>query len=226
MKKEAFPSEIVVGSRNKGKLREIKDVLRGMPVKLATLVDYPDAPEVDETGTSFRENAVIKATTLAKALKMCVLADDSGLEVDALNGEPGVRSARFAGTHGDDEANIRKLLQALARIPLKERSARFRCAIALACPDGPRIVTEGTCDGLIALEPRGTNGFGYDPVFIYPPSGMTFGEMGSDAKNAVSHRARALAALKDELQRMLDSAGSIQCTHASHQGGKEALHED
>jgi len=174
-------------------------VLAGLPVRLRSLADFPGAPEVEETGTTFRENAELKATALADHLDRWVLADDSGLEVDALDGAPGVLSARYAGRHGDDEANNRKLLEAIRDRPEAERTARFRCAIALARPGRVLLTVEGKCEGLVAFEPRGGEGFGYDPVFIYPPAGKTFGELDPVLKNQVSHRGAALGKLRQEI---------------------------
>jgi len=196
--------EIVVGSRNVGKLKEIQAVLAGLPVRLCSLADFPDAPEVEETGTTFRQNAELKATALADHLDRLVLADDSGLEVDTLDGAPGVFSARYAGKHGDDEANNRKLLEAIKDRPDSERAARFRCVIALAEPGRVLLTVEGECEGFVAFEPRGDEGFGYDPVFIYPPVGKTFGELDPAYKNQVSHRGAALSKLRQEFLSTLE----------------------
>jgi len=192
--------EIVIGSRNPGKLVEIEAILQTFPVKLRSLAEFPDAPEVEETGTTFQENAEKKALELAAHLARKVLADDSGLEVDALDGAPGIYSARYAGEHGDNEANNRKLLENLEGLPLEQRTARFRCVIALAEPGRVLLTADGACEGQIAFSPRGTNGFGYDPVFLYPPDNMTFGELNESLKNKVSHRANALHQLREQLK--------------------------
>ena len=192
--------EIVIGSRNPGKLVEIEAILQNFPVKLRSLAEFPDAPDVEETGTTFQENAEKKALELAAHLARKVLADDSGLEVDALDGAPGIYSARYAGEHGDNEANNRKLLKNLEGLPLEQRTARFRCVIALAEPGRVLLTADGACEGQIAFSPRGTNGFGYDPVFLYPPDNMTFGELNESLKNKVSHRANALHQLREQLK--------------------------
>ena len=192
--------EIVIGSRNPGKLVEIEAILQNFPVKLRSLAEFPNAPDVEETGTTFQENAEKKALELAAHLARKVLADDSGLEVDALDGAPGIYSARYAGEHGDNEANNRKLLENLEGLPLEQRTARFRCVIALAEPGRVLLTADGACEGQIAFSPRGTNGFGYDPVFLYPPDNMTFGELNESLKNKVSHRANALRQLKEQLK--------------------------
>ncbi len=192
--------EIVIGSRNPGKLVEIEAILQNFPVKLRSLAEFPDAPEVEETGTTFQENAEKKALELAAHLARKVLADDSGLEVDALDGAPGIYSARYAGEHGNNEANNRKLLKNLEGLPLEQRTARFRCVIALAEPGRVLLTADGACEGQIAFSPRGTNGFGYDPVFLYPPDNMTFGELNESLKNKVSHRANALHQLREQLK--------------------------
>ena len=192
--------EIVIGSRNPGKLVEIEAILQNFPVKLRSLAEFPDAPDVEETGTTFQENAEKKALELAAHLARKVLADDSGLEVDALDGAPGIYSARYAGEHGDNEANNRKLLENLEGLPLEQRTARFRCVIALAEPGRVLLTADGACEGQIAFSPRGTNGFGYDPVFLYPPDNMTFGELNESLKNKVSHRANALHQLREQLK--------------------------
>ena len=192
--------EIVIGSRNPGKLVEIEAILQNFPVKLRSLAEFPDAPDVEETGTTFQENAEKKALELAAHLARKVLADDSGLEVDALDGAPGIYSARYAGEHGNNEANNRKLLKNLEGLPLEQRTARFRCVIALAEPGRVLLTADGACEGQIAFSPRGTNGFGYDPVFLYPPDNMTFGELNESLKNKVSHRANALHQLREQLK--------------------------
>ncbi|MBI2193153.1 MAG: XTP/dITP diphosphatase [Planctomycetes bacterium] len=197
--------EILVGSRNAGKVREIQALLEGIPVVWRGLAEFRGAPEVEESGATFEENAGEKALILAAHLGLWVLADDSGLEVDALGGAPGVRSARYAGQHGDDASNIAKLLHALENVPDDARTARFRCAVALAAPGRMLLTASGVCEGRIVRTPRGDRGFGYDPVFLYPPAGKTFGELEEEYKNRVSHRAAALRRIGEALIPFLQS---------------------
>ncbi|MFQ5666553.1 MAG: XTP/dITP diphosphatase [Candidatus Binatia bacterium] len=190
---------LLIATTNVGKFREFCELLRDLPVVLRSLSEFPGAPPVREDGETYRANAIHKALTLARWSRCATLADDSGLEVDALGGAPGLRSARYAGSPQDAQANIEKLLAALAGIPPAERTARFRCVIAVACPDGATLTAEGSCEGRILDQRCGGDGFGYDPIFFYPPAGMTFAAMPAAAKNRVSHRARACAALRKEL---------------------------
>jgi XTP/dITP diphosphohydrolase len=250
---------IIVGTNNRNKFAEIRDILSDLPqVELVPLSAYNNVPPIDETEKTFAGNAAKKASELARFLSMLgrmgyanqstslddddtdfealaavrarssnrmrkvtvgsgrmkpvpgpknmdvlVMADDSGLEVDALNGQPGVRSARYAGVHGDDAANNKLLLQNLKGVPAGKRKARFVCEIALACPDGLLFGVRGTVEGVIAAAPRGEGGFGYDPLFVYPPQDKTFGELPAEFKNRVSHRSTALAKFKDELKKLL-----------------------
>jgi len=201
--------EVVIASRNPGKVAEIERILGGLPVRWLTALDFPDVPETEETGSSFRENALIKARALAEHTGKPALADDSGLEVDALGGAPGVRSARYAGGHGNDRENVRRLLRELEEIPSERRTARFVCRVALCFPGGRCLEAEGTCEGTIAEEPRGEGGFGYDPVFIPEGYQSTFAELEPGQKDALSHRGRALAALRAVLEaEMLADRGS------------------
>jgi XTP/dITP diphosphohydrolase len=182
---------LLVATRNRNKLTEIRAIFRVPSLELVSVDKYPKAPEVVEDGKTFQANAVKKAAMLAKALGIRALADDSGLEVDALDGAPGVYSARYAGEPISYETNNRKLLQELNGIT--SRTARFRCVIALADPSGNTCETvEGRCEGHIADAPKGNNGFGYDPLFIPAGHEITFAEMEPDAKNRISHRASAL----------------------------------
>jgi XTP/dITP diphosphohydrolase len=190
---------LLIATTNAGKFREFRALLGDLPVRLQSLADFPGAPQVAEDAESYEENALHKALTLARWSGCATLADDSGLEVDALGGAPGVHSARYAGPEQDSDANIRKLLGALADKPPAERCARFRCVIAVACPDEATLVVEGTCAGRIVAAPRGRRGFGYDPVFLYPPAGLTFAEMPPKLKDRVSHRAAAWARLREQL---------------------------
>ena len=156
---------IVIASRNEHKIEEIRRLLAGLDVDVLSLKDYPDAPEVDEDGAAFQDNALKKARVIAQFTGLTALADDSGLEVDSLGGQPGVRSARFAGETASDAENNRKLLRCLAEVPSEERQAQFRCVIALVSRTGAESLVEGTCQGVIIEEERGSGGFGYDPLF-------------------------------------------------------------
>lgn len=191
---------LVLASKNKGKLRELETMLAGSSWELCSVADFPELPPVVEDGQTFRENAVKKALTVAEILKEWTLADDSGLEVDALGGAPGVYSARFAGEPGDDRKNNEKLLRLLAGVPSEQRTARFRCVLALASPGGEIWTTERTCEGLIGLAPRGDQGFGYDPLFYLPELGVTMAELPEEKKNEISHRGKAMRDLLTHLQ--------------------------
>ncbi|HHU50729.1 MAG TPA: XTP/dITP diphosphatase [Firmicutes bacterium] len=192
--------KLVLASRNKGKITELRWYLANMCPhtiwELSPLSAYPEAPEVEEDGETFRDNAVKKATVVAKAVGEWALADDSGLEVDALGGAPGVYSARYAGLNHlgerDDQKNNEKLLTELVGVPLSRRTARFKSVIALASPEGKVWTAEGSCEGYISLEPRGERGFGYDPLFYLPEYGLTMAELTEEEKNRISHRARAM----------------------------------
>jgi XTP/dITP diphosphohydrolase len=194
---------IVLGSTNRGKLRELQAVLADQPVALRCLDDYRDAVVPEEDGETFAENARKKAVGLAEQIGEWVLADDSGLCVDALDGRPGVRSARFAGPDADDQANVALLLDEMRDVPDAQRSAAFHCALVLASPEGPLLQTEAACKGRITRHPRGESGFGYDPVFLYPEYGATFAEVSADAKNEVSHRGQAVRAFAKALPQLL-----------------------
>jgi len=191
-------TRLVVGTRNAKKLEELRALLADLPINVVSVGEFADAPEVEEDGDTFEANAVKKATVLAKALGEWVIADDSGLAVDALDGRPGVLSARYGGPGSSDEAKVAKLLGELAGVPDEGRTAHFHCVIALASPQGLETVAEGQCDGVIATEPVGQNGFGYDPVFLYPPIGKTFAQIGSEAKHRVSHRGQALGRFREK----------------------------
>ncbi len=193
---------VVVASSNEGKVREIRHVLEPLGWEVVRAADVGrEALEVDETGETFLENALIKARAYAEAFDCPALADDSGLEVDALEGAPGVRSARYAGEPTDDAANNAKLLAALDGVPAAERTARFRCVMALVWPDRRVLAADGVCEGRIGYEPRGTGGFGYDPLFLPDAApGKTMAELSPDEKSAISHRGAALRALRDALE--------------------------
>jgi XTP/dITP diphosphohydrolase len=187
---------LIIATRNKGKSAEIRDFLQGFPLDIKDLNDFGPIPEVTEDGQTFEENAYKKASFTAKVLGLPALADDSGLEIDALGGAPGVCSARYAGPHATDAQNNAKLLQEL--VGVANRSARFRCVLSLAVPTGFALTYEAACDGTIVETPRGDHGFGYDPLFLYPQLNKTFGEMTIGEKLQVSHRGRALLELRNE----------------------------
>ena len=198
---------LLIATTNAGKFREFCALLADVPVALQSLADRPGAPAVDEDGASYEENARLKARTIAAWAGCATLADDSGLEVDALGGAPGLHSARYAAG-GDAAANIAKLVDALSAVPVARRAARFRCVLAVACPDGATLCAEGTCEGVIVETPRGSGGFGYDPVFFVPGLGRTFAELAAADKNRISHRARACERLRAGLLPFLAAHGS------------------
>jgi len=192
--------EIVLSTGNEGKVREIRDLLRGVDVEIVSLKDFPQAPVVRETGSSFKENALIKAGKIASFTNKVTIADDSGLEVDVLNGMPGIYSARFAGENASDDQNNTELLRRLERVPISRRGATFKCVIAVVNPGGEKIVVEGECRGVITSTGRGDFGFGYDPIFLATEYGKTFAELPPEIKNKISHRARAMMKLKGVLE--------------------------
>lgn len=198
---------MILATKNKGKIKELQALVQDMSIELLSLEDIPDMPDVSEDGYSFQENALKKACTIAKHTGITAIADDSGLEVDALNGAPGIHSARYAGEKATDQENIQKLLNALNGLSLNKRTARFRCSIAVCTPQGRYITAEGTCEGVIALEARGSHGFGYDPIFLLPDKNCTMAELEPSIKNLISHRAMALAKLKDILPAFLKEIG-------------------
>ncbi len=187
---------LVLATKNKDKIREITPELAGLGLEIKSTLDYPEVPEVEEDADSFEGNALKKARVVAEVTGELVLADDSGLEVGALDGRPGVRSARYAGAHGDYLANNRKLLEELQGVQQQDRQARFRCLIAVGPFSGEFRTVEGTVAGSILEEARGENGFGYDPVFFYSAAGKSFAEMTEQEKNAVSHRGAAVRKAK------------------------------
>ncbi len=195
--------KLVVGTNNAKKLVELRLLLPADRIDLLTLADFSHSIEVDETGSTFAENAALKATLQAKHLKQWVLAEDSGLTVDALDGAPGVYSARYAGNHGDDEANNDKLLVALRGVPDQDRTAHFNSYLCLSDPDGNvRLEEHARCTGQIAQARQGTAGFGYDPLFIIREYHRTFGDLDLTVKRAISHRSRALRQLVPKLLRL------------------------
>jgi XTP/dITP diphosphohydrolase len=193
-------TEMILGTRNHGKIAEFRSLFKGMYIKLLSFYDFPDIPAVVEDGKTFQENAAKKAKAIAKATGRIAVSDDSGLEVDFLDAVPGVYSARFAGERATDRDNARKVLKMLDGVPWEERTARFVCVICAATPKGKTINAEGTCTGTISFEMRGSHGFGYDPIFI--PSGyqLTMAEMEPELKNRISHRADAMKKFRKVLK--------------------------
>ena len=184
--------KLVLATRNLGKVRELSDMLSDQStIEVLSMKDFPEAPEVVEDGETYQENAKKKAVHVAKYASLLALSDDSGLEVDALGGAPGVHSARYAGSNASDADRISKLLAAIENVPDNERTGRFRCAVAIAEPTGRTDVVVGVCDGSIIRQPRGELGFGYDPVFVPQSYDQTFAELGEQIKNRISHRAKA-----------------------------------
>jgi XTP/dITP diphosphohydrolase len=190
---------VIVATANAGKMKEISFLLSDL-FKLSSLKDHWNpVPVIPETGTTFRENAFIKANWVFSHCNQWALADDSGLEVDSLNGAPGILSARYGGEDTNDEKNILKLLDALKNVPPEKRTARYRCVMALVAGADMTHVAEGTCEGYIGFKPKGTGGFGYDPVFVPAGFHKTFAELDVQVKNAISHRGKALLHLRKEL---------------------------
>jgi XTP/dITP diphosphohydrolase len=194
--------KLLLATNNKGKAREYKSLLSGVPFELVTPAEVGIDREVAEVGRSFEENASLKATALAAESQLLTLADDSGLEVDALGGEPGTLSARYAGENASDSDRVNYLLSKMQGVPEEKRQARFKCVIAIATPDGNVELCSGECDGFIALKPRGYKGFGYDPVFYLPELGKTMAELPPEEKNKISHRGRAAEKARVVLKRL------------------------
>ena len=217
------PVTIVLATRNQGKVRELAEPLRAFGLRVVGLDAFPDLPEVEETGTTFEENALLKAREVSKRTGLVAIADDSGLEVDALNGAPGVYSARYGSAeyfayaekhglkvgleplppHADDQARTLRLLRNMAAVPDGKRQARFVSAVACVFPDGREFTVRGACEGEIARRMHGAGGFGYDPVFYVPAYGMTFGELAPADKNRISHRGIALRKCREKLKAYL-----------------------
>lgn len=195
--------QVIIATKNKGKAKDFEAIFNPFGYEVLTLHDVADDMDVEETGTTFEENAILKAEALAERLQTFVIADDSGLAIDALNGAPGVYSARYAGEDKSDEANMEKVLAELADVGEEKRTARFCCAIALAGPNLETKTAFGTCEGVIAREKKGTNGFGYDPIFFVPSLGKTMAELGTSEKAAISHRGNAIKQIKAELPNLL-----------------------
>lgn len=209
---------MVLATRNPAKVREISAVYAHLPVRLRTLAEWPDLPDLAEEGASYAENATAKARAVAQATGLPSLADDSGIEVDALGGAPGIRSRRLLGEGAGDADRNAHLLRLLAHVPDPARTARYRAAVAVASPDGRVRVFEGSCEGRIARAPRGSGGFGYDPIFIPLGEQRTMAELSLEEKNRISHRARALRAAEPYLIRLL---GLGPASRAPWPGGEE-----
>ena len=190
---------VVLATRNAHKVEEVRRILAPHDVELVSLSEFPDVGEVAETGATFADNALLKAEAVASATGLVALADDSGLAVAALNGMPGVLSARWSGRHGDDAANLQLVLDQLADVPDERRGAAFVCAAAAVSPDGGRLVVEGRVEGVLTRSPRGSGGFGYDPIFVPVGEARTTAEMSPDEKDAISHRGKAFRTLAPRL---------------------------
>ena len=201
------PKEILIATTNLGKVREIEPMLKDLGfLEIKTLKDFSPIPPPEEKGNTFLENALEKASYYAKRFNILTLSEDSGLEVEALSGAPGIHSSRFAGDKATDEENIKKLLKLLEGVPFEKRKARFVCAIVVYHPSGKWISAEGEWQGYIAEEPRGTQGFGYDPVFLVPEYNLekTAAELSKEEKNRISHRAKAIRAIIPKLKEFLE----------------------
>jgi XTP/dITP diphosphohydrolase len=197
----AFPERLAIASRNPHKLRELGRICADWPVEWITVENHDSSsfPDVEETGATYLDNALLKATRVAEALDVPAIADDSGIEVDALGGGPGPRSARYAGEHATDEQNLDALLRAVRGVPAGGRTARYRCVAAIAWPDGRTAHAEGICEGTIVARKRGARGFGYDPVFVPAGWDETMAELTDEQKDRMSHRGRAFRALAELL---------------------------
>lgn len=192
--------EVIVATRNKGKIREIREALKGLGLRIYALSDFSDVPEIEEDGKSFAENALKKAHFYSKYFGKLTIADDSGLEVDGLGGLPGIYSARYAGEGASGQENNQKLLREMQGLPVSKRGARFRCIIAAVSHDGKEAVAEGSCKGRIGFKEKGKKGFGYDPLFVLPNSKKTMAELSLEEKNAISHRGKAIRKIRRIIQ--------------------------
>jgi len=200
---------VVLATRNRRKLEELRRILAAYDVELGSMDDYPDVGDVAETGATFADNAILKAREVASATGMVAVADDSGLSVEALNGMPGVLSARWAGRHGDDVANLDLVLAQISDVPDDRRGAAFVCAAAACAPDGRVVLAEGRVEGTLLSGPRGSNGFGYDPIFVPIGETRTTAEMSAEEKDAISHRGLAFRALAPKLAELSDPGDAI-----------------
>jgi XTP/dITP diphosphohydrolase len=197
--------KLLLATNNPGKVREFQTLLGGIPFELVTLTEAKITTVIEETGTTYEDNARLKASALAEESGLLTLADDSGLEVDALDGAPGTLSARYAGENASDSDRVNYLLSRIKDIPREKRTAHFRCVIALAKPGGWVELCHGECSGIITFEPRGAYGFGYDPIFYFPELGKTMAELSMEVKNRVSHRGRAAEKARQVLQKLADT---------------------
>jgi XTP/dITP diphosphohydrolase len=188
--------EVIVATGNRGKLREIRSALKGLGFQIRGLMDFADVPEMEENGRSFAENGLKKARFYSQFFGKLTIADDSGLEVDALGGKPGIYSARYAGIRASDQENRKKLLKELEGVPISRRGAGFKCVMAMVSPDGREALTEGSCRGRIGFKEIGKKGFGYDPIFILTRHGKTMAQLSLEEKDRVSHRGKALRKLR------------------------------
>lgn len=195
-------SKLLLATNNQGKVQEFQSLLQGIPFELVTPAQQGIKLDIEETGSSYETNARLKALTFSRASGLLTLADDSGLEVDALNGEPGIRSSRYAGSGAADADRVTFILNKLKDVPLEKRTAHFRCVIALAWPDGRVVFCSGKCDGIITFTPSGIEGFGYDPIFYFPALQKTMAELPMDIKNKISHRALAAREAVKILQKL------------------------
>jgi XTP/dITP diphosphohydrolase len=207
--KKAVSMKLLVATNNSGKLEEYRHLLHGLPVEIASLQEEGVDFEPEETGATFEENAVLKASAFAKRSGLPTLADDSGLEIDALGGAPGVHSARYGGARrGEDVRRYELVLRQLEGVAWNERTARFRCIVAVATPDGQVETAEGVVEGVIAFEPRGEHGFGYDPIFFIPEFDCTMAQLPPETKNRISHRARAAQAARSIIEKLIAKGGT------------------
>lgn len=195
--------KIVIATKNQDKLREIKDILKGIDADFLTMTEFQNIEEIEEDGYSYLENALKKSGVVSIHTGLPVLAEDSGLEVEALGGMPGLFSARYAGFNATDAQRVEKLLTELKGVPEGKRRAKYVCSAVFATPDGERFIAEGTVNGIILTEPLGSGGFGYDPIFYVPEYGKTMAELPLEVKNKISHRARAIGQLKDKIVQWL-----------------------
>jgi XTP/dITP diphosphohydrolase len=194
--------KLVIASRNDHKIQEMRRILEqaGLDMELVGTAEFPDLPDVEETGSTFAANAMLKARAVSEFTGLPAVGDDSGLCVDALNGMPGILSARWSGTHGNDQANLELLLTQISQVPSDRRGASFICAAAYVHPDGTEFVVEGQMSGTLIDAPVGTNGFGYDPIFVPQGHQITSAQMSAELKDSISHRGKALTALVDQLK--------------------------
>ena len=194
--------QLIAASQNAHKIREINEITENFGFDMISMKDAGLGDlDIEENGTTFEENSLIKAEAIVKLTQKTAIADDTGLMIDALDGAPGVYSARFSGEHGNDAANRAKVRELMKDVPAEKRTARFVCVITLLYPDGKKLVARGTCEGSIGFEELGDMGFGYDSIFIPQGYGLTFAQMGADVKNRISHRANALKLLKEALEK-------------------------